>query len=711
MQKSRLLYVVGALLLGALILSIPAGAQAYPNPPSQPASGGEDATIADMALIVAAVEAGTTNFVVQRFAITDSTPPLLNPLPTEIEWICVRKEGGSTLPDRYIQQIKLYLDNVAVGTLDLPGDPLLGVIRNPNLTNGVCFGQLLRLLASVAGGTTVNFLVVADFGMESPDLLTLRLVAEAVPSNGLIGGADVSNSFISAGDYALGDFVTISNTLLNGGAQLVVEQNDVEVAPGTGNVLLGHFDVQDLGGDVRDLCVQHFTAILTGTRGIAANINVLQGLKSLAVYVESGSTPPGFQPTDRLIGMIASPFLVGERITMGGEAKLLLVLGRRNRILMRLPDGQIERLYVVGNLGTEFKDGDQIKLEVIAGARDYAGANCSSGFDIDPSNPVDAYNPVFIRSLPPTMVIGEAFVNSKAKLRISLENIPAPGLAGLEVTFTYDATVADVVNVRGLGPYQVDDWLLGSNELEVTVSLKPTRQPLTGDFDLLEIEFVADSTATLGERTEIDVEPSSLTVMLYDSSEINLDVDPGFVEKRLIRGDVDGDGVVTRRDANLLARWLVGKVTTLTATQKQAGDADSSCPDTTNWTALAPGGCVNATDVRLIRQAAAGMISLGAELTRLTVGELGGVTLLVARESAGAVLFSALNAKNLNVQVFNLSGRTVFAEQTTTGTLRFDGLASDGRALANGVYLYVVTVVTEDGRSFRTEVRKLLLQR
>lgn len=67
--------------------------------------------------------------------------------------------------------------------------------------------------------------------------------------------------------------------------------------------------------------------------------------------------------------------------------------------------------------------------------------------------------------------------------------------------------------------------------------------------------------------------------------------------------------------------------------------------------------------------------------------------------------------ESLRVEIFNLQGQRVFAEEAPSNRLTFRGQDSRGQRLANGVYLYVVTVRNHDGTIKRSDVRKLVLQR
>jgi hypothetical protein len=65
----------------------------------------------------------------------------------------------------------------------------------------------------------------------------------------------------------------------------------------------------------------------------------------------------------------------------------------------------------------------------------------------------------------------------------------------------------------------------------------------------------------------------------------------------------------------------------------------------------------------------------------------------------------------IQLQVYDLGGHLVTDQSASGASLRWNGLSSLGRTLANGVYLYVVTVKGQDGSVIRSEVRKLVILR
>jgi PKD repeat protein len=86
------------------------------------------------------------------------------------------------------------------------------------------------------------------------------------------------------------------------------------------------------------------------------------------------------------------------------------------------------------------------------------------------------------------------------------------------------------------------------------------------------------------------------------------------------------------------------------------------------------------------------------------------LTRLLARHTVEFVALG-FDVRSIRVEIFNLQGQRVFAEEAPNNRLTFRGQDSQGQRLANGVYLYVVTVRSHDGTIQRSSVRKLILQR
>ncbi|MBI3659884.1 hypothetical protein HY230_05360 [Candidatus Acetothermia bacterium] len=76
------------------------------------------------------------------------------------------------------------------------------------------------------------------------------------------------------------------------------------------------------------------------------------------------------------------------------------------------------------------------------------------------------------------------------------------------------------------------------------------------------------------------------------------------------------------------------------------------------------------------------------------------------------IRFAALSTgiKEINVQVFGLSGKRVYASGWVGNGYEWKLQDKTGKAVANGVYLYVVTVCGYDG-TVRTQVKKLVIKR
>jgi hypothetical protein len=109
--------------------------------------------------------------------------------------------------------------------------------------------------------------------------------------------------------------------------------------------------------------------------------------------------------------------------------------------------------------------------------------------------------------------------------------------------------------------------------------------------------------------------------------------------------------------------------------------------------------------------AAYGLISLdGASALALESLQVDAITL--AQGNNGFTL--AVNGQGVastQLQIYNLAGGLVLDKEAIGNALQFQAMDSSGQALANGIYLYVVTVKGYDGTVIKSEVRKLVILR
>ncbi len=112
-------------------------------------------------------------------------------------------------------------------------------------------------------------------------------------------------------------------------------------------------------------------------------------------------------------------------------------------------------------------------------------------------------------------------------------------------------------------------------------------------------------------------------------------------------------------------------------------------------------------DPRKPMQPESGQLNMSALMPFVTLQSAG------VRSSAGRYVFEAqgYNIEGVQVQVYNLSGKQVFSAETGGTQLSWNGLSSDGRQLANGVYLYVMTIKGTYGDIVQTKVQKLAILR
>jgi hypothetical protein len=624
-------------------------------------------------------------------------------VPLLVEQVCVAMTAGSTIRASEILELRLYRENGAAAGFAGFGptaDDLLGRIPNPTLATlgDTCFGTARQLLFSVNGinnTASETLYIVATFAPWAQRGDSLRLTVEMRANDDLAGsGARQSSQFTNSGSVLV--IPSPNSTVISGpaaGALFVIDETASLVgsaAPGS-TIVLQQFSIENRENVL--VTIERITAFAEGFRNGQLNNSVLAGITRVRLFRESGSTGPGWQEGDELLGTVTRPDLVnGARF--GGNRRTLITIQPRS----------VQRFYIVADLSVGMNDGD-----VIQGAVE---VSASSGRMIAPPKITPALGSWEIEAPAATITVGDVTLSSRGKAKVSVANVPLPGLDSIQGVISFDPEIIQVVStaqgtyrVRGLGNYLVDDLTVDNNggTIEFLLILKPGRKPLTGSGDIMEIEFESASDVNPGDSSPLDIEIDAAADVNGD--ELIFDEVSGTARIKLIMGDVDGNGVVTRRDATLLARWRLGRAV-LTAIQKKAADVDHSCPATTNWETLAPGGCVNETDERWIKEAAAGLRTLRSSANFQVLGR--GLTVLML--PSGGLELHAPSAERLSLQVFALSGQMVFSAESATGTLRFAGVSYKGQRLAKGVYLYVVTLYGRDGSVWRSEVRKLIIR-
>jgi hypothetical protein len=635
----------------------------------------------------------------------DTTP---DSFPTAIETVTIRKAGG-TLEDHFVIALRLYLDD-GDGLFDPTVDRLLGAVNAPRLSAGVVFGTRGQLLVLVPNNGSVEFFVVADFANDAPDGATLRTSFDLTVGDSLIGGPTTTSRIDSATSLPILNFDAglpiptgfIRITAATGDAETdVIDETPARTANPGDSVVLQEFLVSDPGVSGDAVPDGAGTLIRTVTvRKVGGTISSDKILR-LRLFRASPRTPPGWDENDELIAVVNSPDL--ERGVVFGDG------GRR---LVRVNDNSEERFYVVADLApVGFVDGDTLRTSVEIVARDDKTDPGEISSAIETPMPVVASNQLVVKVPPPTLIIGSASIVGKARIPISIRFVPAPGLGELQIgpdgALTFDPTIIQVLNVKGVGPYIVDSVNIDSIEgrVQFSLTLKPGRTALNEGV-IAEIEVDKAPNAPVGESVRIDIEDIAgieVVDVFRDAAGRDLlpDIVPGVITIKLIKGDVDGDGVVTISDARLTARFILG-LETLSPEQEEAADV------------APPLGVVDATDVRWIAQAATGLRRLEQNAAALAPlarsAQPNSAKSVTARMRAGAleVRVGGQGIAQTTVRVFTLTGKAVATVQASGPTARLS--EGDLAGLPNGVYLYTVTVLGPDG-VWQSEVRKFILVR
>jgi hypothetical protein len=525
--------------------------------------------------------------VIETIRVTDGVGGSIN-APLNVDRVCVAKTDGSTVRDGDLLELRLYRENNAAAGFAGFGpnaDDLLDIVPNPDLTvaagqdlcaNGVQFGDIGVLLFSVLGTGTQTasqeLYIVGTFSPAAQRGDHLQLIVKMFAADDLVGGGTSSAFINGTGDGSLTK--TSPNVTIIGGPAVgnvfVIDETASLVgsaAPGS-TIVLQQFSIENRENVL--VTIERITAFAEGFRNGQLNNSVLAGITRVRLFRESGSTGPGWQEGDELLGTVTRPDLVnGARF--GGNRRTLITIQPRS----------VQRFYIVADLSVGMNDGD-----VIQGAVE---VSASSGRMIAPPKITPALGSWEIEAPAATITVGDVTLSSRGKVKVSVANVPSPGLDSIQGVISFDPEIIQVVStaqgtyrVRGLGNYLVDDLTVNNEEgtIEFLLTLKPGRRPLTGNGDIMEIEFESAPDVNPGDSSPLDIEIDAAADVNGD--ELIFNEVSGTARIKLIMGDVDGNGVVTRRDATLLARWRLGRAV-LTAIQKKAADVDHSCPATTNW--------------------------------------------------------------------------------------------------------------------------------
>ncbi len=655
--------------------------------------------------------------------------------PTAIETISICSAASSTLESKYVAAVRLYADDTLSGYFDRRESTLLGSVIRPDLDNCETFGRVGELLMLVLNGGAKLFFIVVDLASAAPDSAGLTLRFDATAQDGLLGGPAVSSGFSAdKGPPVIGNALTVRATSGDAETDVVDETAALTAKPGT-SVVVQQFSIADPGsdGDTEDddlaTLVRSITVQAVEGETSANLFDPGSGLiKRVRLFRESGRTGPGWQEGDELLGEIVRPNLAAG-VTFGSGGRRLLRVGRNNIF----GTGGVERIYVVVDLaasGFAHAPAENIlRTQVMVVARDDSSEDGEESSGIETPMPVIANDAIKIETVNPgggagsaRLIVGDVSMVQNGKIVLRVEGVPLPGLGDLEARLTFDPLLLQVredptssdenrrYKARGLGSYILDSLTVDNEvgQIDFALSLRPGRKAAT-DGNVLEIEIIPGNDAALCRSTDLEL---SSVFMTGESGEVlEPDLVIGQVRLELKPGDVTLDGVVNRRDARAAAR-LVGKtLDDFTADERPMRRLQLTAADV-----APPLGEITATDVRWIKEAVVKRRTLPASACDNTAWQvLAGSRVLELAEVSARVRGQTLEVQaqgmgiaETSVDLFTLAGARLL---TVTALGPRVALSLSDRSLANGVYLYVVTVRGWDGQERRGEVRKLVVLR
>lgn len=171
-----------------------------------------------------------------------------------------------------------------------------------------------------------------------------------------------------------------------------------------------------------------------------------------------------------------------------------------------------------------------------------------------------------------------------------------------------------------------------------------------------------------------------------------------------LKGDVDGDGLVTILDARMVAEFVLG-LRELTPQEQEAGDVAQ------------PFGTLDITDARTIAEIVVGLISLGPSgfLTSLWITELSvrsfALTPNPVKKAPAKFRAQGEGIESVQIEIYDLRGRKVFTSGWVHNGFAWNLLDDKSEPVANGVYFYFVTARGFNGETVRSGLKKFVVLR
>lgn len=288
----------------------------------------------------------------------------------------------------------------------------------------------------------------------------------------------------------------------------------------------------------------------------------------------------------------------------------------------------------------------------------------------------------------------------------------------LRVEDTFGAGDTDRVTIRARDAGNTPTARAGSDrtvppetevELDGSGSSDPNGDPLT-----FEWRFVSRPSGSQAELADAGSERPTFTADAVGQYVIELTVeDPdGNADSDRVQitaqacapGDVDCDGDVDIDDARLVCEAILG-TRTLTEGERERADVNGD-------------GQLTLEDAQWIAEAAVGKRELSSNSSGTSGSSASPETLSVLNWTAmqwgsTAIRFQAtgVGVQSLDVQVYDLAGRLVYAQRTAGQQLTWNLQNAQEQQVANGVYVYVLRAHGAEGAVAHSGVRKLVVLR